>query len=187
MAVEKWMLSLDRENAASDASEDNGVGNNAASEMSSNIATSTRTYIYGGFGGRFDQEMGCVNALYTWGNKPVFKHTSMAMYGEDNCTFLLPSMPVKNEIRIRFPDFDGKMKNEPLTDEEVVGEGPTCGLIPLGNRCDNVYTSGLKWNLDGDVPLEFGGLVSSSNCVMEEVVTIESSSPLIFTTEMIVI
>ncbi len=191
MAVEKWMLSLDREKVASVAdiaqSKDSGDGGDSGGETSSNIATSTRTYIYGGFGGRFDQEMGCVNALFSWGNKPTFRHTSMAIYGEENCTFLLPAMPIKNEIRIRFPDFDRKMEDELTSDEELVGEGPTCGLIPLGSRCETVYTSGLKWNLEGDVPLEFGGLVSSSNRVIEEVVTIVSSSPLLFTTEMIVI
>jgi thiamine pyrophosphokinase len=35
------------------------------------------------------------------------------------------------------------------------------------------------------VPLEFGGLVSSSNRVMDAVVTVQTSSPMIFTTEMI--
>jgi len=53
-------------------------------------------------------------------------------------------------------------------------------------RCESVVTTGLKWNLDGNMPLEFGGLVSSSNHVTDEVVTIETSSPLLFTTEMIV-
>ena len=105
----------------------------------------------------------------------------MALYGEETCAFVLPEMPKTNEVRIRFPNGDSTDWNGQTT----VGEGPTCGLIPLGGRCETVYTTGLKWNLDGDMPLEFGGLVSSSNRVVDGVVTVQSSSPLIFTTEIV--
>ena len=142
----------------------------------------TKVFIYGGFGGRFDQEMGCMNALHVWGQKETFQHTSMAVYGEETCAFLLPATPTVNEIRILFPD--GKYVDE-TNGHDLVGEGPSCGLIPLGRRCDEVVTTGLKWNLHGDIPLEFGGLVSSSNRIMDRVVTVQTSSPMIFTTEMI--
>ena len=66
---------------------------------------------------------------------------------------------------------------------KIVGEGPTCGLIPIGCRVDSIKTSGLKWDLDGNMPLEFGGLVSSSNRIMEPVLTVESSQPVVFTAE----
>jgi thiamine pyrophosphokinase len=42
----------------------------------------------------------------------------------------------------------------------------------------------LKWNLNGDVALEFGGMVSTSNRAMNEVVTVQASHPLVFTAEM---
>lgn len=126
--------------------------------------------------------MGCMNALHVWGRKETFRHTSMAVYGEETCAFLLPAAPIINEIRIAFPD--GKYVGE-TNDCGIVGEGPSCGLIPLGRRCEKVLTTGLKWNLNGDVPLEFGGLVSSSNRVMDGVVTVQTSSSVIFTTEMI--
>jgi thiamine pyrophosphokinase len=147
----------------------------------------TKIFIYGGFGGRFDQEMGCINALYVWGQKEKFQRTSMAVYGEETCAFVLPPVPASNEIRIRFPKGEDVVNHSEATNglNSVVGEGPTCGLIPLGARCEEVCTTGLKWNLNGDVPLEFGGIVSSSNRVMDGLVTVKTSSPLLFTTEMI--
>ena len=161
MAVEKWIYST-------------------TAQSTSTIET--KVFIYGGFGGRFDQEMGCMNALYVWGQKDTFQRTSMAVYGEETCAFLLPTAPTTNEIRIPFPDdkYTGDTKTHPQ-----VGEGPSCGLIPLGGRCVDVLTTGLKWNLDGNMPLQFGGLVSSSNRIMDAVVTVKTSSPMIFTTEIV--
>ncbi|KAL7551727.1 hypothetical protein ACHAWF_014926 [Thalassiosira exigua] len=145
------------------------------------MANKSRVFVYGGFGGRFDQEMGVINALCVWGKKAAFDQTMLAAYDEETCAFQLPELPLKSELRIRFPsgNIRGKTMNK-------VGEGPTCGLIPMFGRCDNVTTTGLKWNLAGDVPLEFGGLVSSSNYVLDEIVTVESSASMLFTTEMIV-
>jgi len=116
-----------------------------------------------------------------------------------------PPMMIVNEIWIRFPDVvlleeegndnnDNNNKDSEQNEEEEevaaaaaaeVGEGPTCGLIPIGGRCETVYTSGLKWNLNGDIPLEFGGLVSSSNRIVDKVVTVMTSSPLLFSFEIV--
>jgi thiamine pyrophosphokinase len=40
--------------------------------------------------------------------------------------------------------------------------GPSCGLLPLGGKVRNIWTKGLKWDLDGQ-SMQMGGLVSSSN------------------------
>ena len=127
--------------------------------------------------------MACINALLAWGSKDTFRETSFALYNEETCAFFLRASPVVNQIRIAFPDDSHSCQ----ADDSVgvmVGEGPTCGLVPIFGRCETVTTSGLKWNLDGDTS-EFGGLVSTSNRVMDEVVTVESSKPMIFTAEIL--
>ena len=66
-------------------------------------------------------------------------------------------------------------------------EGPTCGLLPIGGKCDKVHTSGLRWNLRGE-PLEFGGLVSSSNQLLADPETglaevhVSTTHPVVWTT-----
>jgi len=141
-------------------------------------------YIYGAFGGRFDHEMSAIGALYRWG--PSFQNR-LFLYDDGNCAFLLPP---DTEVQIRLPRPDGGDAHDDGDDgggerpATMVGEGPTCGLLPIGCRCDAVTTTGLEWNLDGLTPLEFGGLVSTSNRVVGEVVTVRSSHPLVFTAEM---
>jgi thiamine pyrophosphokinase len=133
-----------------------------------------RVCIYGAFGGRFDQQMGCIQALYKWGD--TFSNR-LFLFDDHTFAILLPPV-VRNEIRIPFYGDDPANQQ----DKTLVGEGPTCGLIPIGSRCEFVKTTGLKWNLDGS-SLEFGGTVSTSNRAMEDVVVVQSSHPIVFTAE----
>ena len=191
MAVEKWIESTKISTSSSSSSSING-------ETDSVCTTSQhQAFIYGGFGGRFDQEMACINTLYSWGRNESFQSTQMSIYDEETGVILLPEAPIMNEILIRFPDVEEEEEDDDDDGENnresddgdreviVVGEGPTCGLIPIGGRCERVYTSGLRWNLNGDMPLEFGGLVSSSNRIVEKVVTVKTSSPLLFSFEIV--
>lgn len=136
----------------------------------------TRVIIFGAFGGRFDQEMAAIQALYKW--SPRFQYR-LVLFDDVTSAFLLPAN-VKNEIRLPHHGDNNKLENG---NKKTIGEGPTCGLIPIGCKCDSVVTTGFKWDLDGSIPLEFGGLVSTSNHVSEPVVTVQSSHPLIFTAE----
>ena len=114
----------------------------------------------GAFGGWLDQQMANINMLYRYAG--AFER--LVLLGDESLAFLLPA---------------GKHVIEPNPEVE---EG-TCGLIPLGGRCTRVRTSGLRWNLS-DAPLEFGSLVSSSNKFVDARVTVETSSPLLWTTSL---
>ena len=131
-----------------------------------------RICMYGAFGGRFDQEMASIQSLYKW--KDVFQ-SKLFLYDDYTSAFLL-SEGVNHEIRLPF-------HGERIPTEADIGDGPTCGLIPMGSKCESIKTTGLKWDLHGDVPLEFGGLVSTSNRLMEAVVTVQATHPLVFTAE----
>jgi len=163
-----------------------------------------QVYIYGAFGGRFDQEMASIHALYKWST--IFDYR-IFLYNHETCSWLLKPMSsspssksssstmVRNEIQLPFyGDYDFENHNQHVQPNQVqeqvqvqyqVGEGPTCGLIPIGCKARNVITQGLKWNLDGSIPLEFGGLVSSSNRMMDDTVVVYTSDPLVFTAEII--
>jgi len=139
---------------------------------------SERVFIYGAFGGRFDQEMASFQALFKWAG--FFNH-KVFLYSDENCAFLLPAQAY---VEIRLPS----ARDVEVDEEEnqlLIGEGPTCGIIPLGGRCESVFTTGLKWNLDGTTALEFGGLVSTSNRIVSSVVTFRSSHPVVFTAEVL--
>ena len=119
---------------------------------------------FGAFGDRFDHEMASINVLHRY-----TKFERLILMGERMTAELLPAG--RHVIR-----------PNPLI------EGPTCGLLPVGGRCDAVWTSGLRWNLRGD-PLEFGGTVSSSNQLVVdestgalEPVTVTCTQPLVWTT-----
>jgi thiamine pyrophosphokinase len=66
-----------------------------------------------------------------------------------------------------------------IIDEEV--QGPQCGLIPLGGPVVKISTKGLRWNLN-EARLEFGRLISTSNCLEAKEIIIDSSDPFLWTT-----
>mmetsp|Transcript_27869 Transcript_27869/g.75819 ORF Transcript_27869/g.75819 Transcript_27869/m.75819 type:complete len:351 (-) Transcript_27869:566-1618(-) len=140
-----------------------------------------RVVIYGAFGGRFDQEMASFVALYKWA--PRF-NGQMYLYSDETCAFLIPAQK-ECEIFLPFYDIQAPDSVDGNNVPHEIGEGPTCGLIPLGCPCESIVTSGLQWDLDGSIPLEFGGLVSTSNRVMKPIVKIFASHPVVFTAELV--
>jgi len=98
--------------------------------------------IVGAFGGRFDQEIASIHSLYKWGS--VFYR--IVLMDNENIACLLS--PGKHELLL------------------IKGiEGPTCGLLPIGGKVNDVSTKGLKWNLNNQ-SLSLDGLVSSSNSII---------------------
>ena len=133
---------------------DGTAGPHGAGEDSEGLAV----VAYGAFGGRLDQQMANLNMVYTY---DCFR--DFYLVSEHSLAFLL--RPGTHVIECNRQAEDG-----------------TCGLIPLGARCDHVRTTGLEWDLDGSRALEFGSLISSSNQVVDDRATVETDSPLLWTT-----
>ncbi|WZZ19882.1 hypothetical protein YC2023_121269 [Brassica napus] len=110
----------------------------------------------GALGGRFDHEAGNLNVLYR------YPDTRIILLSDDCLIQLLPKTH-RHEIRVQ-PSL----------------QGPHCGLIPIGAPSAKTTTTGLQWDLN-DTEMRFGGLVSTSNMVKGEKITVESDSDLLWT------
>lgn len=97
--------------------------------------------VYGAFGGRFDQEMANLHALYDPRWSAAFR--AMVLLGADCAACLLPA-------------------GRSVLAATAGAEGPLCGLVPLGAAARSVRTAGLHWELAGE-RCAFGGLLSTSN------------------------
>jgi len=148
--------------------------------------TRIQCVVYGAFGGRFDQEMASMQALYRYNNAvhPQQHQTSnrnnnldLFLYDDNTMAFLIPAG--ETCIRLALPDAE-TTKND--SNVVAVSEGPTCGLIPLGGPVRSVTTHGLQWDLQQQ-STQFGGLVSTSNRMVAAKVTVECSEPIVFTAE----
>ncbi|KGN44926.1 thiamine pyrophosphokinase 1 isoform X1 [Cucumis sativus] len=112
--------------------------------------------VAGALGGRFDHEIGNINVLCR------FSTTRIILLSDDCLIHLLPRTH----------------HHEILVHSSV--EGPHCGLIPIGMPSGSTTTTGLEWDLS-DTEMKFGGLISTSNIVKEEKVTVQSDSDLLWT------
>ncbi|KAG6785105.1 hypothetical protein POTOM_010828 [Populus tomentosa] len=112
--------------------------------------------VAGALGGRFDHEAGNINVLYR------FSTTRIILLSDDCLIYLLPRTH-RHEIHI-----------------QSSVEGPHCGLIPIGMASVGTTTTGLQWDLT-NTEMRFGDLVSTSNLVQGEKITVQSSSDLLWT------
>ncbi|KAL3644774.1 cAMP-dependent protein kinase subunit [Castilleja foliolosa] len=112
--------------------------------------------VAGALGGRFDHEVGNINVICR------FRNTKIILISDDCLIQLLPSSH-HHEIHVQ---------------SAVVG--PHCGLIPIGGASKTNKTTGLQWDLS-DTEMRFGGLISTSNIVKGEIVTVQSDVDLLWT------
>uniref|UniRef100_A0ACD5WA12 Uncharacterized protein n=1 Tax=Avena sativa TaxID=4498 RepID=A0ACD5WA12_AVESA len=112
--------------------------------------------VTGALGGRFDHEAANINVLY------VFSDMRIVLLSDDCLIRLLPKTH-QHEIYI-----------------ESSLEGPHCGLFPIGAPSKSTTTTGLKWNLS-DAKMKFGRMISTSNIVDSEKVTVQSDADLLWT------
>lgn len=116
-----------------------------------------RIIAVGALGGRLDHQFANISVLHE------FQDLNIVLVGKSSLAMLIPA---------------GKTVIVPNRD----AEGPTCGLIPFEGPTV-ATTSGLKWNLEA-TEMRFGGLLSTSNQVVADEVTVETDRPLLWTTEL---
>ncbi|KAJ2445815.1 thiamine pyrophosphokinase [Coemansia sp. RSA 2424] len=113
--------------------------------------------VWGGLGGRLDHILHTLKVMF---NNHLLRQ--MAVVSDENLSFVLP-----------------KGQNKILINKQV--DGPTCGILPLAGEAV-LTTTGLRWNLDR-FPSAFEGLMSTSNIIDDPEVYIESSLPVVWTSE----
>jgi thiamine pyrophosphokinase len=102
------------------------------------VHTHTFTCI-GAFGGRFDQEIANIHALYKWSN--IFERIVL-IGGGNTAELLQPGSHICTLVK--------------------GVEGPGVSLLPLGCKVNSITTQGLHWDMT-DMSLEMGQFISSSN------------------------
>ncbi|XP_030029581.2 thiamin pyrophosphokinase 1 isoform X1 [Manduca sexta] len=97
--------------------------------------------------GRLDQILGNIQTLFLAKEKQLLNpNTKLFLMSDDAISWLL--QPGDHVVSI--PDDTRKHKRA------------WCSLVPIGETCQSVTSSGLKWNLN-DQPLKYGEIVSTSN------------------------
>ncbi|XP_053671788.1 thiamin pyrophosphokinase 1 [Anopheles nili] len=110
--------------------------------------------------GRLDQIMANLNTLFLAG--AILPRTDVYLRSSNSLSWLLQP----GEHCIDIP-------------QRLVNERIWCSLIPIGQGC-LCRTEGLKWNLDGSRPLQFGSIVSTSNTYSSNRVRIVTDGSLLW-------
>lgn len=120
-----------------------------------------RILVLGGLNGRFDHTMSTLSTLIHFVNSRI----PIVVLDAYNMLFSLPEG--ESEVHV---------------DSEKTSK--MCGVIPMTQKETIVTSKGLKYDMT-DLPLAFGKLISSSNEVTTNQISLKSTAPLIFTIELI--
>ena len=131
-------------------------------------------YAFTEYGGRLDQIFGLFETLFH--ATKIQNLPSVFLVSSNSTDWLLPAGT--HTIDLQSNEATNLESNKDANLEDC-----HCGLIPIGEPCTNVKTSGLKWDLCGSQTLAFGTLVSTSNGFASNVVTVDNKTPLIWTME----
>eukprot|EP00243_Klebsormidium_subtile_P003962 TRINITY_DN1767_c0_g1_i1.p1 TRINITY_DN1767_c0_g1~~TRINITY_DN1767_c0_g1_i1.p1 ORF type:complete len:358 (+),score=-18.54 TRINITY_DN1767_c0_g1_i1:183-1256(+) len=123
------------------------------------LTQQSKLLVVGAVGGRLDHQLSNIHILYK------FRDMRIVLLGKGNLALLLPE----------------GFEHEIYPDRSI--EGPICALIPVGSPVSDVHTTGLRWNLGGQ-SLQFGELISTSNEMKDERISVRAKGPLLWTTEL---
>ncbi|CAG8949221.1 hypothetical protein HYFRA_00004845 [Hymenoscyphus fraxineus] len=118
--------------------------------------------VLGGLGGRVDQGISVLHHLYTF--QKTYDSGKMFLLSSEGITFVLKS---------------GKHKIRAQQEHPVMKLGKNVGIIPL-KEPSVITTKGLEWDVT-DWETEFGGQISTSNHVVEDWVTVDTTKDVLFT------
>lgn len=123
--------------------------------------------VIGGLGGRVDQGMATLSHLYTFQKEPAYSSGRMYLLSSEGITFVLKTG--KHRIRAK-EGFEG------------IKLGKHVGVIPL-REPSVISTEGLEWDVQ-NWETDFGGQMSTSNHVKEEMVLVETTKDVLFTIDL---
>ncbi len=139
----------------------------AVRRIQSEFSQPTDIIAIGGLGGRVDQGLSVLHHLYMFQKEPGYPSGKMFLLSSEAITFVLKSGKHKIKAKQLF-DWGGLDKH--------------IGIIPL-KEPSLISTEGLEWDIK-DWKTEFGGNISTSNHVVEEWITIETTKDVLFTIDL---
>lgn len=116
--------------------------------------------VYGGLSGRLDQTAHTLHALYKLRREREWAW----IVSEESLTCVLDAG-----------------SHELYLPHALLGK--TCGILPVGVDSAQVTTTGLEWNLD-DAETSFDTLLSTSNHLVSDAVTVMTNKPVVWTAEL---
>lgn len=132
-------------------------------EVEAKAGDTYQLVIYGGLSGRLDQTIHTLHTLQTLRKQREWSW----IVSEESLTCMLDA----GQHILHMP-------------RRLVGK--TCGILPLGVDSAHVKTTGLEWNLpiEGTPRTSMDTMVSTSNHLASDIVTLETDKPVFWTAEL---